>query len=103
MSAAKPQLKSLATRKQLLLIESQLNRVQLKYDWKDFEVAVRTATTPARGVISLVQGIASIFRRDGSHATVPNGEHKPSSWLTQLLESARLGASLWDAFRARKG
>jgi hypothetical protein len=104
MPGATPQLKSLATRRQLLLIESQVNRAQLKRDWDDFGVAVRTATAPVRGAVSILQGIASLFRQEArSHSTVPNGEHKSSAWIAPLLDGARLGASLWDAFRARKG
>jgi hypothetical protein len=103
MPAAKPQLKSLVTRKQLLVIESQVNRAQLKHDWEDFGIEMRTATAPARTAISAVQGMLSIFRQTPkSQSAAPNGEHKSSAWLAPLLDSARLGASLWDAFRARK-
>ena len=103
MPATKPQLTPLDARRQLLLIESEVNRAQLGRDWVDFKIAARAAAAPARRVVSIMRGagafVQEIFRARRSSS---NGQRKKSSWIAPLLGGARLGASIWSAFRSRE-
>ena len=102
MSGKNPRLNPLASRKQLLIAESELNRAQLVQDWQavaDEAQAVadraRTLGSVASAAASLVAGLAS-FRRKKS---APAGE-KPS-WLPTILKGAGLISAVWRAFRSQ--
>ena len=101
MSGKKPRLNPLASRKQLLIAESELNRAQLVQDGQAVVDGVhavanraRTLGSVAATVASLVAGFAS-FRRQKSAPAV----EKPS-WLQTLLKGAGLLATVWQAFRS---
>ena len=91
---------SLASRKQLLIAESELNRAHLAHDWCGITTGVRTLTDRAKsfGAIAssaavLVAGFAA-WRRGKSLGAAA----KPS-WLQTLLKGAGLISTLWLAFR----
>ncbi len=92
----------LASRKKLLIAESELNRAQLVQEWQTMADEVhalanqaRTITSFASAAASLVAGIAS-FRRKKS---VPADE-KPS-WLKTILKGAGLVSTIWQTFRSQ--
>jgi hypothetical protein len=93
---------SLASRKKLLVAESELNRAQLVQEFQTMADEVHSLASQARTIssfasatASLVAGIAS-FRQKKS---APVAE-KPS-WLRTIFKGAGLAASLWSEFRAR--
>jgi hypothetical protein len=102
MFGKKPHLSRLESRKQLLIAESELNRAQLREEWRAMALGahdlVRRAKTLAAWASSaalLAAGVAELRRP----ASAP-GAGK-SSWLQKILKVARVASTLWFAFRAR--
>jgi len=101
MSGKNPRLNPLASRKQLLLAESELNRAQLVQDWQAVADGVRAVADRARTLGSIAATAASLvavfasFRRQKSAPTA----EKPS-WLQTLLKGAGLLSTVWQAFRS---
>ena len=102
MSGKKPHLNPLASRKQLLIAESDLNRAQLVQDWQTVADGVYSVADRARILGSVVSATASLvamlasFRRQKSVSAA----EKPS-WLPTLLKGAELISTVWQAFRSR--
>jgi hypothetical protein len=94
----------LESRKQLLLVESELNRVQLvnelhelKHEIRHLKEQVETVGAIASSAVKLAttfSAIGSAFTHRGSE------EKKKSSWVSALMNGARAGASIWSAFRS---
>lgn len=92
----------LESRRQLLLAESDLNRVQLAEDLAALKAGVRTLTQRAQSLTALastaavlVTGLAACRRGEpGSNGA------KPSWWRT-LLKGAGLVSTLWLASRSQ--
>jgi hypothetical protein len=89
----------LEARKQLLIAESEINRLQLAAEWKAMADDLRSVTHKARNLgtlamaaTSFVSGLIS-FRRA---KPAPAGE-KLSRWKT-VLKGAQLVGSLWLEF-----
>ena len=96
MSRTNPQLTPLAARKQLLLVESALNRAQLVNDCAAF-------TTHFDGwkqeLHSLTSSITALYH--GAQAMQGALARGKSSLLSTFVNVARLGLSLWGNFIAR--
>jgi hypothetical protein len=91
----------LASRKKLLIAESELNRAQLVRELQTVADEVhslshqtRTITSLASAVASLIAGIASLRHKKES---APAAE-KPS-WLQTVVKGAGLVSTIWSAFR----
>jgi len=91
----------LESRKQLLLAESELNRVLLVQEWQAMADGVRsiadraeTIRSIASAAASLIAGLASFRRKQSAPA-----EQKPS-WLRTLLKGAGLISTVWQAVRS---
>jgi hypothetical protein len=94
----------LASRKQLLIAESELNRAELVQEWQMMADEVhslanqaRTFSSFASAAASLVAGLASFRRKKPAPAA-----EKPS-WLQTILKGAQLAGSLWSKFRPQDG
>jgi hypothetical protein len=92
----------LASRKKLLVAESELNRAQLVQKWQTMADEVHALTRQARtfglqasAAAVLVAGLAS-FRRKKS---VPAAEK--TSWLQTVLKGGGLVATIWQTFRSQ--
>jgi len=103
MSGTTSHLTASGVRKQLLLVESDMNRLQLLEEWQTLGRESRELVQHARSACSVVttvaaMGIAGIkaFRDSG-----PAGRQHKYSWLSTLISSLRLGASVWKAFRGQ--
>jgi hypothetical protein len=102
MFGKKPYVNALESRRQLLVAESELNRVQLLKEWQTMTEGVRSLADRAKSVGSLASAAAllvagvSAFRRSKA---MPTGV-KPS-WFHTILKGAQLAGSIWFAFRAR--
>ena len=98
------QLTPLETRKQLLLLESELNRVQLLREVGEFKNEIRHLKQQAGEISSLVSSAAklagtfSAVGRVFSHRD--DGENGSGPWLSTLLNGAKAGASLWLLLRS---
>ena len=97
-------LNPLASRKKLLLAESELNRARLVQDWQTMagEVQaladqVQTLRSLATAAATLVAGVASL-RRKKSGTPV----EKPSWWKT-ILKGAQMAGSVLLGLRASAG
>ena len=92
----------LASRKRLLVAESELNRAQLAQEWSAMATGIHSMTDRAKSFSSILSAVAALvaglaaFRR-GQRA--PGGA-KPS-WLQTTLKVAGLVSTFWLAYRAR--
>jgi hypothetical protein len=104
MSGKKSQLSPRQTRKQLLIAESELNRVRLSEEWQYMTHEVRDLAHRAKTIASwassaalLVAGLRALRR-----AAPASGTAKVS-WFKKLLNGARMASTLWLAFGPRGG
>jgi hypothetical protein len=95
----------LTARKQLLIAESELNRVELAADLTTLTAGVRALTGVAKSsgsiallVATLVTGV-TLFRR-GKPASAEAKEARPS-WLQRILKVTGLISPLWAAIHRR--
>jgi hypothetical protein len=105
MSGKNFHLTPLETRKQLLLVESELNRVQLLNEIRALKNelgplrqqlhAVGSLAASAAKLATTLSAVANIFSpRD------KRGEAK-ESWFSTLLKGLQTGASLWETFKSQ--
>ncbi len=94
----------LASRKKMLIAESELNRAHLaqeletiKGKFHSFANQAQTISTLASAVATLIAGLAS-FRHKKESA--PAAE-KPS-WLQTIVKGAGLVSTIWTAFRSQR-
>jgi HPt (histidine-containing phosphotransfer) domain-containing protein len=92
----------LASRKKLLIAESELNRAQLVQEWQTMTAEVHSLASQARSVGSfasaaatLVAGLASCRQKKSAPE-----EKKSSRWQT-IAKVAGLVSTFWSEFRAR--
>jgi negative regulator of sigma E activity len=91
---------SLASRKQLLIAESELNRAQLVEDWQMMADDVHALAHRAKTITFVASATASVVAILSSlrHKKAAPADEKPSWWKT-LLKSAGLVSTVWQAFR----
>jgi len=89
----------LASRKQLLIAESELNRAQLVQGWQtmadEFHSLTKQAKTLgsiATAVATLIGGIASCRRKKEAAAEKP-------SWWQSILKGVGVVSNFWSEFR----
>jgi hypothetical protein len=104
MSGKNYSLSPLESRKQLLLVESELNRAQLITELRDFKNEVHHLQDQVHAIGSIASSaakLATTFSAIGNAFTHRNGDEKgKSSWISTLLNGARTGASIWGALRS---
>lgn len=99
-------LAELRAKKQELLVESELNRVQLLREWSNFKTSMRQAMNPLRAAKWAASSVAraaatfALFRRMFRNNAAPR--HPGQAWLNNLISGAKVGASLVSLLRARK-
>ena len=104
MFEKKPPMTPQETRKRLLVVESELNRLQLLRDIGDFQDEIRHLKQRAGEISSVVSSaakLAATFSAVGrvfSHRA--GGE--TGSWLSRLLNGAKAGGALWLLLRSWK-
>lgn len=104
MSRERSELTPLESRKQLLILESELNRALLVKEMGELKGEIHKVALQARSmgsVINTAADLAGAFATLG-HAVAPKNENgRPQSWLSTIINTVRAGASLWQAFRER--
>jgi hypothetical protein len=90
----------LASRKKLLVAESELNRAQLVQDWQAITDDVHALTKRARTIGSLASGAAALVAGLAScrHKKSVPAVEKPS-WLQTILKGAGLVSTIWQTLR----
>jgi hypothetical protein len=102
MSGKISRMNPLASRKKLLVAESELNRAQLVQEWQLMAEEVNALRNKARIIGSLASAAGLLaaglacFRR---HKTAPAVE-KPS-WLQTALKGAGLVSTIWQTLRSQ--
>jgi hypothetical protein len=96
-------MKSLESRKQLLIAESELNRAQLVQEWRTMTGNVHSLADQARtlrGFASAAVTLMAVMASCRNSAAAPAAE-KPS-WVQTLVKVAAMVSTLWSAFSARR-
>jgi hypothetical protein len=105
MLGEKPHLTPLESRKQLLLLESELNRALLLSEARQLKNELHQLSNQVRSLGSLVSSaahLAGTFADIGQTFSARTGDEKPrASWMSALIDGAKAGASLWGAWRSR--
>lgn len=93
------------SKKQQLLLTSELNRVQLLIELDEFSNEIRQVRDHVHAIGSMASSaakLATTFSAIGNAFTHhDDGEKKKSSWVSTLLKGARTGASIWVALRSQ--
>ena len=101
MSGKKSQLTPLETRKQILLTESELNRIQFLHEWNELKGEIRRMTNPlqvAGAFISSAAGAGAVFSVLRRICRRKNKTDGKKSWISSLLNGLKVGALLWTLF-----
>lgn len=87
--------------KQLLIAESELNRHLLIQECQEAVAGIRGLTEDVKRVGTLVSSLALLIE---GFSTLRKKESQPApkrGWISSIVEGARLGTSLWAAFRRK--
>ena len=94
----------LGSRKQLLLVESELNRAQLINELHAFKSEVHHLKEQVHAIGSIASSAAKLATTFSAISAAfthrGHNENKKSSWISTLLNGARAGASIWGALRS---
>ena len=104
MFGKKSYLKALETRKQEILAQSDVHRIELLKDWETIKTElhqvkkhVRTAGTVASSAVVLAAA-ASVLRR--KHEPSKTENHAKVPWVAAALKGAQVGASMFMKLRS---
>ena len=104
MSGKKSQLTPLETRKQLLLVESELNRVQLLNEVRDFQKGIHHFKQQVGDLDSVGLALAKLATTfsaiSGAFAHRAQGQGYETSWISTSLNGLKAGVSLWRLLRS---
>ena len=102
MSREKSNLTSLESRKQLLLLESELNRVQLLEDWKGLKVEINQLKNQMHGIGTLASStmaLFSLFSTVRQTLMKPESTEEKPAWVSRVLGLVQKSATLWSELR----
>ena len=94
-------MRNLAARKQLLITESEINRMLLKEDGRALAREAHDFSRQIAQLCGLMAIGTAVFSAVKSGTTAP--PTKKRSWFEPILNTVRLGTSLWSAFRNGMG
>jgi hypothetical protein len=103
MLGKKSVLNSLAAKRQALAAESDVHRTEFAREWVVLKEEAARVATPVRkaghyiSAGAKVVGIFMSLRRAWTQSQRPDGRR---NWVGMLLQTAKLGVSLWPAFRS---
>ena len=106
MFGKKSYLKTLDTRKQEILAQSDVNRIELLKDWETLKTEMHRVKKQLRAAGSIASSAvvlaaaASVFRR--KHEPPKTESQTRAPWVAAALNGARVGASLFMKLRSLK-
>jgi len=101
MPGQKPDVTSLETRKQLLVMESDLNRAYLCEEISRLADDLRAVHDQLHSVTSMASSLFSTFVPQNNGAKEDEAAPEKPSWLSTILRGVKVGTSLWLAFRSK--
>lgn len=106
MRGTNARLTPLDARKQLLVVESEINRAELEREWNQLRAdAIDMAgglTGDANTLGSLASAGAALFTTGSALRRLLSSNGAPRcSWVQTLINGARAGISVWLALRPR--
>ena len=108
MAAKKTTTSALNSRKQLLVAESELNRLEMlneiraiKADLAHLKQQMQAAGSLATSAAKVAVAV-SAFRRIFFHRPKETEEPKRSSWISTLMRGVQMGTSLWGTLQSVK-
>ena len=94
----------LESRKQMLLVESELNRAHLLTELQGLKIETARLMEQMRALESLAATTAKLadtFSAIGNaFGHRASEETKDGSWISRILKSARTGVAIWGAVRS---
>jgi hypothetical protein len=102
MAGTQSRLTSLEVRKQLLIVESEVNRTQLDHTWLHLRSEAGELAHQARSACSTITSLASIGAAGFKAFRALRTERRTgkNSWLANLMEGVRLGTALWTTIQS---
>lgn len=108
MFGKRSRLEHLDTQRQILLAESELNRIHLLQDLERLHSELRQLSRIARAAASITSSVAKagtfvLFARRLLHGFRSGSDTAPakSSFITKLLKGITAGFSFWETLRPR--
>lgn len=95
----------LESRRQLLLVESELNRAQLLDELRDLKNEIHHLQGQVQAIGSVASSaakLATTFSAIRSAFKHRDSSEKKSSWISTLLKRARTGVLIWGALRSHR-
>ena len=96
-------LDSLAAKREALIAESDENRREFAREWESFKAEAARAVKPVQKVRHYISvgsravGAFLALRKAWSRSHDASGKR---NWIATLVQTARIGMSLWPAFRS---
>ena len=100
MPGKETRMTSLESRKQLLILESELNRAQLLKDLDELKAETELMAEQVRSLSSLMSSATSVFGTIFKVQQAFAGTKEKFPRLFGILKGARAGASLWSAVKS---
>ena len=100
MFGRKSDVNPLAARKQLLIAESELNRAQLRQEWRTLTDGLGSLSARARSFNTIASSTISLVTSFAAFTSAKPAGAK-SSWLQKIVSGARLASAIWLAIRPR--
>jgi hypothetical protein len=94
-------MRDLAARKQLLITESEINRLLLEEDGKAIAREVHDFSQRTMQLRGLMTMALAAFSAVKSGASAPPAQKR--SWFEPIVNTVRLGTSIWSTFWNGKG
>ncbi len=93
---------SLQSRKQLLIAESEINRVQLGREWQALANRAGAVANQAKSFNGMATSILSVLAAVGTFTnSAPAPAGAKSSWLQKVSSGVKLASTVWLMFRSR--
>jgi hypothetical protein len=105
MSGKTTGLTALETRKQLLLVESELNRAQLINEVRGLKSELNHLKHQAQAIASIAEStvkLAGTFSSIGNIFSSDDKQEGKPSLVSRLLKGIQTGATLWSALRRNR-
>ena len=93
----------LQSRKQLLIAESEINRVQLGREWQTLTDEAGAVADKAKSFNGLATSILSLVAAVGTFTNAaPAPAAAKTSWLQKITSGVKLASTIWLMFRSRR-